>query len=309
MPDPVRIRSLSGSGVGAIVPAVIAIVLWSLAPVLAHLARQMPPLQLTAQCMLIAAVVTWPIVRLTANRHVDRVAVPLRVWTAAPLLIMGALGFYFVALRLAPPAEAALVAYTWPVLFIVAAELAYARRVRLPSIAGAALAFGGAGLLLAPAEAGGGTPWLGYVAAFASGSCWAGFSLLARRQPVPLTRIMPALFGLAAIAAGIGHTLTEATLWPVPDELAVSIVLIGAGPYGLAFLAWDMALRRGRSATVGTLAYAVPVLSALLLVATGMAAADWRLPVAAFAVVAGCAVAGREPRQREPAADAGESRA
>lgn len=67
-------------------------------------------------------------------------------------------------------------------------------------------------------------------------------------------------------------------------------------------VAWDTALRRGRSATVGTLAYAVPVLSALLLTAAGMARVDWRLMVAAVAVVAGYALASR--RQPESAAAA-----
>lgn len=282
---------------GGILPAVIAVVLWSLAPVLANLAQQMPPLQLTAQVLLFATLATWPIGRLNSGRHAARVAVPVCLWVAAPLLMIGAIGFYFMALRLAPPAKAALVSYTWPVLFVIAAELAQARRVRPPSIGGAALAFGAAALLLMP-EGGvaAGIPWAGYACAFASGTCWATFSLLARRQPVPLTSIMPWIMGTGAAIAGIGHALFETTLSPVPDNLGLSIVLIGIGPYGLAFLAWDSALRRGNSATVGTLAYAVPVLSALLLVATGMAAADWRLPVAAFGVVAGSAIAGRPSR-------------
>jgi len=300
-----RIRLLSIPGLGGVVPAGIAVILWSLAPVLATLARHVPPLQLTALCVAVAAATTWPVARFTGTRATDRIAVPRRIWLSAPVLIIGAIGFYFLALRLAPPAEAALVTYTWPVLFVISAELAYARRVRPPSITGAALAFGGAGLVLMPSGgAGPGVPWSGYAAAFASGSSWAMFSLLARRQSVPLTGIMPRLFGLAAAWAAAGHLLLETALWPVPPDMALTIVLIGAGPYGLAFLAWDTALRRGRSTTVGTLAYAVPVLSAVLLVATGMAAADWRLPTAAFAVVGGCIVASCPERPRRPASEA-----
>ncbi len=282
---------------GAIVPAGIAVMLWSLAPVLAELAGQVPPLQLTALCLLCASVATWPVGRRIQCRTPAPARVPARTWALAPLLVIGALGFYFLALRLAPPAEAALVTYTWPVLFVIAAELAHTRRVRLPSIAGASLAFGGAGLVLMPgADASAGTAWPGYAAAFASGGCWAAFSLLARRAAVALGGIMPRLFALAALWAGLAHGLLETSLWPVPIQLAALIAFIGGGPYGLAFVAWDIALRRGHSATVGTLAYAVPVLSALLLVAAGMAAADWRLPVAAFGVLAGCSVAGRRPR-------------
>lgn len=292
-----RFGILHFSALGGVLPGLVAVVLWSLAPVLANLAQRMPPLQLTALCLLVAAVTTWPVGRLVTRQQGLVAAVGMRVWALAPLLVIGALGFYFLALRLAPPAEAALVTYTWPVLFVIAAELAHARRVRLPSIAGAALAFAGAGLVLMPAQGvSGDIPWLGYGSAFASGTCWASFSLLARQQPVPLAGLMPRLFGIGAAVAGLGHGVFEVSMWPVPFDMAVSIALIGLGPYGLAFLAWDMALRRGRSATVGTLAYAVPVLSAVLLVATGMATADWRLPVAAFGVVLGCAIAGRPPR-------------
>lgn len=280
--------------VGGIVPAAVAVVLWSLAPVLAELAREVPPLQLAAMVVGVATVATWPVRRLAGRRDGDPVAVPLRIWLAGPLLVLGAIGFYFVALRLAPAAEVALVTYTWPVLFVIAAELVQVRRVHINSLAGTTVAFGGAALvLLDPSGPGGDPAWVGYACAFASGTCWATFSLLARQQPVPLSGIMPRLFGLAALWAVAGHLLVERTLWSMATGELASIAFIGFGPYGLAFIAWDTALRRGRSATVGTLAYAVPVLSALLLIAAGMASVDWRLAAAAVAVVAGCALASR----------------
>lgn len=282
-------------GLDGLAPALVAVVLWSLAPALATLVRQVPPLGLTALCLAVAALVTWPLARRRGGPAA--VAVPAATWVVAPLLLGGAIGLYFGALRQAPPAQVALVTYTWPVLFVLAAELVQARRVRPASLGGAALAFAGAGIVLAPAAGGVAVPWSGYALGIGSGCCWAAFSLLARHQAVPLAAIMPRLFALAALVTGAAHVLLEPGLWPLPAGLALTIALVGAGPYGLAFLAWDAALRSGRSALVGTLAYAVPVLSASLLVATGMASPDWRLPVAAAAVVAGCVVAGRGPRR------------
>ena len=61
--------------------------------------------------------------------------------------------------------------------------------------------------------------------------------------------------------------------------------------YGLAMAAWDLALRKGPTALVGSLAYAVPVLAALFLVLAGIAAPDWRLSLAAVLVVLGSLVA------------------
>ncbi|MFW5969636.1 MAG: DMT family transporter [Halofilum sp. (in: g-proteobacteria)] len=280
--------------VGGVVPAVVAVLLWSLAPVLAELARAVPPFQLTAMVAGTATLATWPVGRVVGRRDGDPVAIPARIWLAGPLLVLGAIGFYFVALRLAPAAEAALVTYTWPVLFVVAAELIQVRRVHINSLAGTIVAFSGAALvLLEPSGPAGEPAWGGYAFAFASGTCWAAFSLLARQQPVPLSGIMSRLFGLATLWALAGHLLFEETLWTIAAGEIASVVFIGFGPYGLSFVAWDTALRRGRSATVGTLAYAVPVLSALLLIAAGMASVDWRLGAAAVAVVAGCALASR----------------
>ena len=283
-------------GWAGVVPAAVAVGLWSLAPVLAELARAVPPLQLTAMVVAVATVATWPVGRLLGKRRDDLGAVPMHTWVAGPLLVLGAIGFYFVALRLAPAAEAALVTYTWPILFVIVAELVQVRRVRIHSVAGTALAFGGAAIMLLRPAGGMGDPsWAGYACAFASGTCWAAFSLLARQQPVPLAGIMARLFALAGLWALTGHALVERTLWSLPSDEIASVALIGLGPYGLAFVAWDAALRRGRSATVGTLAYAVPILSALLLIAAGMASLDWRLVVAALAVATGCAVASRRP--------------
>lgn len=57
-------------------------------------------------------------------------------------------------------------------------------------------------------------------------------------------------------------------------------------------VAWDKALRWGHASLVGSLAYGVPILAALLLVLTGMSVLDWHLPVAAVLVVIGCLKAG-----------------
>ena len=50
----------------------------------------------------------------------------------------------------------------------------------------------------------------------------------------------------------------------------------GLGPLGAAFYLWDAALKRGDARQIGTLAYATPVLSTLLLAATtGLALGPW----------------------------------
>lgn len=278
-----------------VIAAMIAVLLWGTAPALVEIAHELPPLQLASLCLLAAAATTAP----TQRRAHGSAQAPAVVWLLAPPLITGAIAFYFAALQLAPPAHAALVTYTWPALFVVAAELAWRGRLGLGTCAGMTLAFAGAGLVLTGrAESGvGAGVWAGYACAIASGLCWAAFSFLGSRTARSLSPHMPRLFGLAVLWAAVGHGFLETTAWPVAPAVIGWVTLIGAGPYGLAFLAWDRALRLGPPATVGSLAYGVPIISGVLLVATGAAAAEWRLPVATLAVIGGCVIASRYSAQ------------
>ena len=49
---------------------------------------------------------------------------------------------------------------------------------------------------------------------------------------------------------------------------AWKLLALGLGPMGTAFYLWDVAMKRGDPRVVGVLAYATPVLSTALLLAT-----------------------------------------
>jgi drug/metabolite transporter (DMT)-like permease len=59
------------------------------------------------------------------------------------------------------------------------------------------------------------------------------------------------------------------------------------GPLGAAFFLWDAGMKRGDPRLLGTLAYATPVASTLLLVAAGEGDFTWRAAVAALLVAGG----------------------
>ena len=58
----------------------------------------------------------------------------LGIWVGIPLLILGAVSTYFIGMRLAPAAEAALITYTWPVLFVLLSQWSRFGRIRLAGI-------------------------------------------------------------------------------------------------------------------------------------------------------------------------------
>ena len=279
--------------------ALFAVVLWAAAPLLIDLASAIPPLQLTAITLLAGAVATIPLS--LGKRAPARPLSPqwtLVIYGLIPLLVLGAVGAYLFGLGMAPTAEAALVTYTWPVLFVVVSQWLTRGRVAGAVLGGAAIAFFGAAVLLGPDAIRNGISgnFAGYGLALLAGCCWALYSWICQVTPVRLAPLMPTLFLIAsgvAAAAGLmsGMTVTAPELAP----LAAGITL-GAGPYGLAMVSWDVALRAGPTGLVGSLAYGVPVLAAFFLVAAGVTTPGWDLPLAATLVVAGSLVASKGPR-------------
>ncbi|MGM0449834.1 MAG: DMT family transporter [Pseudomonadota bacterium] len=272
-----------------------AVVLWAAAPLLIDFATTIPPLRLTAISLLTGSLAVLP---LSLGRNLNARIPPgfsLVIYGVIPLLVLGAVGSYLVGLGMAPTAEAALITYTWPVMFVLISQWFTHGRLSGPVVGGAAIAFGGAVLLLAPDALKNGLSgnMAGYAFALTAGCCWALYSWLCQITPVTLTPFMPSIFLIAAmLAVAMGVALEPEAVVVSYSGIAAGAAL-GLGPYGLAMVAWDVAIRNGPTGLVGSLAYGVPVLAAFFLVVAGVATPSWQLPVAALLVVIGSVVARR----------------
>lgn len=274
--------------------ALVAVALWSIAPLLAELARTVAPLQLTALTLLAGALATLPLSRKVPLSHYPR-RWQAGIWLGVPLLIVGAVSSYFIGMRWAPAAEAALITYTWPVLFVLLSQWYRTGRLTLASVSGALIAFMGAALLLVPQALGSGVGGAasGYALALLAACCWALYSWTGQAAPVSLTPLLPRLLLIACAMTFAASMLLEGSTALPQQEALLAGIALGLGPYGIAMVAWDRALRFGHASLVGSLAYGVPILAALLLVMAGVSVLDWRLPSAALLVVVGCLKAGR----------------
>lgn len=117
------------------------------------------------------------------------------------------------------------------------------------------------------------------------------YSVLSRRFHAIPTEAVASFCLATALLAGVCHGLLETTVVPRRASEIAAIVALGAGPVGLAFYAWDVGVKRGDIRMLGIAAYAAPVLSTLMLVATGYAAPTVALGLACALIVAGAAVA------------------
>jgi drug/metabolite transporter (DMT)-like permease len=219
-----------------------------------------------------------------------------RLW----ILGVGALfGFHvllLLALRLAPPVEANLVNYSWPLLIVLFSALLPGERLRWWHVAGAALGLAGTGLLIAGGGASvsleGSAP-LGYAAAFGSALIWSGYSVATRRLGTVPTSAVGWFCGGTALLSLACHLAFETTVMPDAAGWA-AILALGLGPVGLAFFVWDHGIKHGDIRALGAFAYAAPLLSTLLLIAFGRGPLTVEVAIAAALIVGGAALAGRD---------------
>ncbi len=267
-----------------------AIALWSVLALLTVSAARIPPLELTALGFAVSACfgLGW----LAATRR-------LRVLRQLPLAwlhgVGGLFGFhalYFAALARAPAAEANLIDYLWPLMIVLLSGALLGLRLRPAHLIGTALALGGCALLLG-ADAALSWEYLpGYALAFLSALTWAFYSVWSRHFKDVPTAALAGFCGAAALLAAAAHLAFETTVTPNAATAAV-ILALGLGPMGGAFFLWDIGMKRGDPRLLGTLAYATPVASTILLCLAGHADFTVWTVASALLVAAGGLTAAR----------------
>lgn len=267
-----------------------AIVLWAFLALISRGAAAIPPLQLTAMAFAVSASLGLGVLALRRRLGLLRQSPLAWLHGVGGLALYHAL--YFAALGLAPPAEAGLLNYAWPLLIVLFAAPLLGMRLGWPHALGTLLAASGCLLLLGqtgevPRTA---SVWLGDAMGLGAAVTWALYSVLSRRLHRVPTEAVAGFCAGAAVITLAGHALTETSV--MPDARAwLCILALGAGPVGGAFFLWDIGMKQGDPRLLGTLAYATPVLSTLLLALGGFAPWSLTLGLAACLVATGGLVA------------------
>ncbi|CAA9400882.1 MAG: Permease of the drug/metabolite transporter (DMT) superfamily [uncultured Ramlibacter sp.] len=263
-----------------------AIALWAGLASLGLALRHVPPFLLTGIALVIGSMPAWPLVR---------------QWKVPPgtlaLGIFGLFGFHFllfIALRVAPPVEANLVNYLWPLLIVVLAPVFLRGMSLAPGhLIGAVMGFAGAAIAILGAGTGGEARWSwGYLPALGSAFIWASYSLLTKRVaafPTAAIGLFGVVSGLLSLAC---HALLEAPV-SLGGRDWLLLAVMGLGPLGAAFFLWDRALKLGDARHIGVLSYLTPLAStALLLLVTGRGL-SWSIALAAALIVGGAVLGTR----------------
>lgn len=267
-----------------------AIALWASLAALGVALSHVPPFLLTGLSLLIGSLIALPLSRFD-----------WRQWKVPPstlaLGIYGLFGYHFllfIALRYAPPVQANLVNYLWPLGIVVMAPLflpgmSLSRRHVLAALIG----FAGAALAILGRGGSGEAVWAwGYIPALASAFIWASYSLLTKR----VTAFPTAAIGSFALVSGglslLCHVALEPAVALSRQDWAL-IVLLGLGPLGGAFFLWDAALKRGDARQIGVLSFITPLLSTLTLLVVRGERPSASVAVAAVMIIGAAVMATR----------------
>lgn len=239
-----------------------AMALWASLAALGVSLSHVPPFLLTGLALLVGSVIALPLSRFDWRQwHIPTSTLVLGVYG-----LFGYHFLFFIALRHAPPVQANLVNYLWPLGIVVMAPL-FLPGVSLTArhVLAALIGFAGAVLAILGRGGSGETVWAwGYIPALGSAFIWASYSLLTKR-----VRAFPtAAIGSFALVSGLLSLLCHAWLEPATALSARDwglIALLGLGPLGGAFFLWDAALKRGDARQIGVLSFLTPLLSTLTL--------------------------------------------
>ncbi len=271
----------------AVILALITLIQWSFLAFLGTRLSHIPPFLLVGIALSVSG--------LTSSYTYRTWRIPFRTFSIGVWGIFGYHFFFFLALRFAPPIEANLINYLWPLLTVVLSPLFLkGYPLHLHHGLGAVLGLLGAGLIVS-----GGKLQLdihhldGYLLALCAAVSWSTYSLLTKKvPPFPTTAIGGICLFSGLISFGVyfmeSCSFDAFSLLSLADW--IYLVLTGLGPMGLAFFTWDAALKRGDPRIIGALAYLNPMLSTLNLVVWGGYSISWIAILAMLLIVSGAAM-------------------
>lgn len=243
----------------SLVFGLVTILCWGSLATFGTLLAHLPPFYLLGLVFVIGSLPAW--------------ARPRAMFPSAKVLSWGVFGYFgyhfllFYSFRLAPPLEANLINYLWPVFMVILTPLFYpAISLKSYHIAGGALSVIGCVVLVLGK---GGELKLenltGYLMALGAAFLWPIYSIGKKKLPNTSVWAIGGFCFVTGILCLITHFLIGTPVVLGSFDLW-KILALGLGPFGLAFYFWDLALRDGDSRILGALAYLTPVISTIGLI-------------------------------------------
>ena len=140
----------------------------------------------------------------------------------------------------------------------------------------------------------------GYILALCAAFIWPIFSLGKKKLPQTSIWAIASFCFISGLLCFLTHFLIEPRV-VLQWHDAWKIIVMGIGPFGIAFYTWDIALKHGDSRVIGALSYLTPVLSTLGLVIFTDETLKSTTLIAMFLIISGSSLGILDffPRKRE----------
>jgi len=274
-PAALAVKSASGFIAPDLALALVAVALWSTVATAFKLGLALfTPLQLVTLSVVIATLFFLTI-SLTTQRLDSRALNKLRksgaLRRAMGLGLLNPLLYYlvlFAAYDRLPAQVAQPVNYTWSITLALLAVPLLGQRISTQQVAGMLLSYAGVVLIVIPAAANGSgadLSWFGVFLALASTLIWSFYWLLNARDSGDAITMMTVSFVTACPLLLLLCLAIDG--WPdLSPEGLVYAAWTGLAEMGLAFLCWQLALRKTqRTALLSQLIFLAPFVSLLLI--------------------------------------------
>ncbi len=278
-----------------------AVLMWATLGLFGAGSGKVPPFLLNALCFGISGLLALAYVAATGK--LQRLKQPIKIWAFGTVGLFGFHFFYFTAIRNAPPVDANLINYTWPLLIVVFSAFLPGEHLKVHHVIGTILGLVGAALLITGGDGinfSGGSA-IGYGAAVLSSLFWSSYSVLSRRLGQVPTEAVAGFCLMTSLLSVVCHLLWEETVWPGNILEWGSVAALALFPVGLAFFTWDIGVKRGDIQVLGAAAYSAPLLSTLLLIAFGFGSLTLPVIIACLAITLGAVIAAKDMLLAKPA--------
>ncbi len=223
------------------------------------------------------------------NNKLSQLKQPLYVWIVGFVGICGQQMFYVLSFKYAPPVQADLVIYTWPIMVVLFSQFMQKRKNYRRTLVSALIGFGGVFLLFLaePTEATGVSlsALLGYAFAFLCAVTWSLYTVLSRKFNAPSEMVgFYSLLGAAVFA--VAHLGIEETVAPSFVQW-VTMTLMGLTCAGMGYYCWDLGIKKGNFQLLSILSYTNPILSILWLYLFGLGELHIVIAVSTVLIIVG----------------------
>jgi drug/metabolite transporter (DMT)-like permease len=273
------------------------LLLWSFSAVCAAVLKTLPSFQvltITFFCGFLYCAI-----RIMLTKKWRELKQPWYVWAIGILGIGGQQILYIFSFKYAPPIQADLIIYTWPIMVVLLLQFIKKLKNFRRALLSTFLGFCGVVLLFLsdPSDIGeiNSGVLLGYGMAFMCAVFWSLYTVLSKNFKCPSEIV--GFYGLySAVICGILHFSLEETVMPSFVEWIV-LAVMGVCITGLSYYLWDKGIKKGNFQLLSILSYTNPILSITWLAVFGLGEVHLITLVSACMIMIGAFLGGVTPKQ------------